>query len=62
MGAQIDVTGLRKSVGSSKIWDDVTLAIPAGEVSVMLGPSGTGRSVFLKSQIGLLRPESRWCP
>jgi len=31
--------------------------IPAGEVSVLLGPSGTGKSVFLKSLIGLLRPE-----
>ena len=57
MGVQIDVTGLTKSFGSSKIWEDVTLTIPAGEVSVMLGPSGTGKSVFLKSLIGLLRPE-----
>ena len=31
--------------------------IPQGEVSVLLGPSGTGKSVFLKSLIGLLRPE-----
>ena len=31
--------------------------IPEGEVSVLLGPSGTGKSVFLKSLIGLLRPE-----
>jgi phospholipid/cholesterol/gamma-HCH transport system ATP-binding protein len=33
------------------------LEIPEGEVSVLLGPSGTGKSVFLKSLIGLLRPE-----
>ena len=57
MGVQIDVTGLSKSFGSSKIWEDVTLTIPSGEVSVLLGPSGTGKSVFLKSLIGLLRPE-----
>lgn len=57
MGVQIDVTGLSKSFGSSKIWEDVTMSIPAGEVSVLLGPSGTGKSVFLKSLIGLLRPE-----
>jgi phospholipid/cholesterol/gamma-HCH transport system ATP-binding protein len=57
VGVQIDVTGLSKSFGSSKIWEDVTLSIPPGEVSVMLGPSGTGKSVFLKSLIGLLRPE-----
>ena len=33
------------------------MEVPAGEVSVLLGPSGTGKSVFLKSLIGLLRPE-----
>ena len=29
----------------------------AGEVTVLLGPSGTGKSVFLKSLIGLLKPD-----
>jgi phospholipid/cholesterol/gamma-HCH transport system ATP-binding protein len=57
MGVQIDVENLSKSFGSSKIWEDVTLTIPSGELSVILGPSGTGKSVFLKSLIGLLRPE-----
>src|ERR1700749_260421 len=57
MGIAIEVSGLTKSFGSSRIWEDVTLDIPAGEVSVMLGPSGTGKTVFLKSLIGLLRPE-----
>jgi phospholipid/cholesterol/gamma-HCH transport system ATP-binding protein len=33
------------------------LTLPAGEISVMLGPSGTGKSVFLKSLIGLLKPD-----
>jgi phospholipid/cholesterol/gamma-HCH transport system ATP-binding protein len=57
VGASIRVENLTKSFGSQKIWDDVTLTIPEGEVSVILGPSGTGKSVFLKSLIGLLRPE-----
>ena len=57
MGISIQVEGLSKSFGSAKIWEDVTLDVPAGEVSVLLGPSGTGKSVFLKSLIGLLRPE-----
>src|SRR6202007_316279 len=57
MGVAIEVSGLTKSFGSSRIWEDVTLEIPSGEVSVLLGPSGTGKSVFLKSLIGLLRPE-----
>jgi phospholipid/cholesterol/gamma-HCH transport system ATP-binding protein len=57
VGTSIQVEGLTKSFGSQRIWEDVTLDIPAGEVSVLLGPSGTGKSVFLKSLIGLLRPE-----
>src|SRR3984885_6415685 len=57
MGIGISVEGLTKSFGAQRIWEDVTMDIPAGEVSVLLGPSGTGKSVFLKSRIGLLRPE-----
>ena len=57
MGTSIQVENLTKSFGSQVIWQDVTLDVPAGEVSVLLGPSGTGKSVFLKSLIGLLRPE-----
>jgi phospholipid/cholesterol/gamma-HCH transport system ATP-binding protein len=57
MGIGIQVEGLTKSFGSQRIWEDVTMDIPEGEVSVLLGPSGTGKSVFLKSLIGLLRPE-----
>lgn len=57
VGAEVSVEGLTKSFGSQRIWENVTLSLPPGEVSVLLGPSGTGKSVFLKSLIGLLRPE-----
>ena len=57
MGVEVVVEGLTKSFGKQTIWQDVTLTLPPGEVSVMLGPSGTGKSVFLKSLIGLLKPE-----
>lgn len=56
MGVEVVVEGLTKKFGSSLIWKDVTLTLPAGEISVMLGPSGTGKSVFLKTLIGLLKP------
>jgi phospholipid/cholesterol/gamma-HCH transport system ATP-binding protein len=55
------VEGLTKSFGRQTIWRDVTLTLPPGEVSVMLGPSGTGKSVFLKSMIGLLKPDRGRC-
>ena len=56
MGVEVVVEGLTKKFGSSLIWKDVSLTLPAGEISVMLGPSGTGKSVFLKTLIGLLKP------
>src|SRR5256714_8784466 len=61
MGAEVVIEGLSKSFGRQNIWRDVTLTLPPGEVSVLLGPSGTGKSVFLKSVIGLLRPERGRC-
>ncbi|TAM91395.1 MAG: ABC transporter ATP-binding protein [Jatrophihabitans sp.] len=57
MGVEVAVTDLTKSFGRQTIWQDVTLTLPPGEVSVLLGPSGTGKSVFLKSLIGLLKPD-----
>ena len=57
MGVEIQVEDLTKSFGNQLIWGDVTLTIPAGEICVMLGPSGTGKSVFLKTLIGLLKPD-----
>jgi phospholipid/cholesterol/gamma-HCH transport system ATP-binding protein len=57
MGVEVVVEGLSKSFGAQTIWRDVTLTLPSGEISVLLGPSGTGKSVFLKSLVGLLKPE-----
>jgi phospholipid/cholesterol/gamma-HCH transport system ATP-binding protein len=57
MGIEVVVEGLTKSFGHHVVWRDVTLALPAGEVSVMLGPSGTGKTVFLKSLVGLIKPD-----
>jgi phospholipid/cholesterol/gamma-HCH transport system ATP-binding protein len=58
MGVEVVVDGLSKSFGKQTIWRDVTLTLPPGEISVLLGPSGTGKSVFLKSLVGLLKPEN----
>ena len=57
MGVEIQIEGLTKSFGNQLIWGDVTLTVPAGEICVMLGPSGTGKSVLLKTLIGLLKPD-----
>src|SRR3546814_18046658 len=57
VGVEVRTEGVTKSFGSQRIWQDVSITLPSGEVSALLGPSGTGKSVFLKSLIGLLRPE-----
>jgi phospholipid/cholesterol/gamma-HCH transport system ATP-binding protein len=58
MGVEIEIKDLTKSFGKQLIWGDVSLTVPAGEICVMLGPSGTGKSVLLKTIIGLLKPDS----
>jgi phospholipid/cholesterol/gamma-HCH transport system ATP-binding protein len=57
VGVDIRVEGLTKSFGRQVIWENVSLTLPKGEISVLLGPSGTGKSVFLKHLVGLLRPD-----
>jgi phospholipid/cholesterol/gamma-HCH transport system ATP-binding protein len=57
VGVEVRTEGISKSFGRQNIWQDVTLTLPPGEISLMVGPSGTGKSVFLKALIGLLRPE-----
>jgi phospholipid/cholesterol/gamma-HCH transport system ATP-binding protein len=54
--AAISVVGLTKRFGSQTIWEDVTFDVPRGEITVILGPSGTGKSVLLKHFVGLLKP------
>jgi phospholipid/cholesterol/gamma-HCH transport system ATP-binding protein len=58
VGAEVKVENLTKRFGKSLIWEDVSLTIPPGEISVLLGPSGTGKSVLLKHLVGLLRPNN----
>jgi len=57
VGGSVEVIGLSKTYGRQNIWHDVTLTLPPGEITAMMGPSGTGKSVFLKSIIGLTEPE-----
>lgn len=47
-----------KSFGEHKILKGLNLAVPRGAVTVIIGRSGTGKSVTLKHIMGLLRPDS----
>ena len=54
---EIGVKELTKTFGTQTVWEDMTCDIPKGKITVMLGPSGTGKSVFLKHIMGLLKPD-----
>jgi phospholipid/cholesterol/gamma-HCH transport system ATP-binding protein len=47
-----------KSFGRNQILRGLTMGIPEGMVSMILGPSGTGKSVCIKHMVGLLYPDS----
>jgi phospholipid/cholesterol/gamma-HCH transport system ATP-binding protein len=55
---KIAVSGLRKSFGPKRVLDGVELACQAGESLVIIGGSGTGKSVLIKCIIGLLTPDT----
>jgi phospholipid/cholesterol/gamma-HCH transport system ATP-binding protein len=54
----IEARDLKKSFGDNLVLDDVSLRIEAGESVVIIGRSGSGKSVLLKLLIGLLEPDA----
>jgi len=54
----ISIRGLTKRLGSKQVLDGLDLDIQDGETLVVLGPSGTGKSVLLKHIIGLMVPDA----
>ena len=58
MEDMIEFRNVHKSFGPQKVLDDVSLKIPKGQTSVIIGPSGTGKSVFIKLLVGLLKPDA----
>ena len=54
----IDIHGLRKSFGDLHVLRGIDLSVKKGENVVVLGRSGTGKSVLIKVIVGLLKPDS----
>jgi phospholipid/cholesterol/gamma-HCH transport system ATP-binding protein len=54
----IKVQGLTKRFGAQPVLRGVDLEIPTASITVVIGRSGGGKSVFLKHLIGLLRPDA----
>ncbi len=53
----IELHGVRKRFGKQVVLDGVDFTVQEGETVALLGPSGTGKSVLLKTIIGLVRPD-----
>jgi phospholipid/cholesterol/gamma-HCH transport system ATP-binding protein len=56
-GPAVRLDHVTKSFGERKVLDDVTFDVPVGRGFVILGRSGTGKSVTLRHMIGLVRPD-----
>ena len=54
----IETRGLRKVYGEQVAVEDVTIAVPEGEVFGFLGPNGAGKSTTVKMLLGLVFPSA----
>jgi phospholipid/cholesterol/gamma-HCH transport system ATP-binding protein len=55
---KIRIRGLRKSFGAKNVLDGVDLDVPSGTSLVVIGGSGSGKSVLLKCVLGLIEPDA----
>lgn len=53
----IEFIDVKKSFGRNTVLNGLNLSIPEGKISMILGPSGTGKSVCIKHMVGLLYPD-----
>ena len=54
---KIQLSGVHKRFGSKVVLDGIDLTVNPGESLVIIGGSGTGKSVMLKSVLGLIKPD-----
>ncbi|HEX6245743.1 MAG TPA: ATP-binding cassette domain-containing protein, partial [Polyangiales bacterium] len=52
----IEVTGLTKRFGATTAVDDLSFAVPRGEILGLLGPNGAGKTTTLQLLLGLTTP------
>jgi phospholipid/cholesterol/gamma-HCH transport system ATP-binding protein len=53
----VEFVDVHKAFGRNKILRGLNMGIPEGKISMILGPSGTGKSVCIKHMVGLLYPD-----
>src|ERR1035441_9039258 len=57
-GVSLQVRGLRKSFDGQEVIKGIDFEVKPGEIFVIMGPSGSGKSVLLKHLIGLETPDA----
>ena len=57
-GPKISIRGLKKSFGPKEVLRGVDLDLDAGTSLVVIGASGTGKSVLLKCVLGIVQPDA----
>src|SRR5947209_7539449 len=57
-GVRVTVRGLRRSFDGQPVLKGLNFEVERGEVFVVMGPSGSGKSVLLKHIIGLETPDA----
>jgi len=53
----VEFIDVHKAFGRTKILRGLNMGLPEGKISMILGPSGTGKSVCIKHMVGLLYPD-----
>jgi phospholipid/cholesterol/gamma-HCH transport system ATP-binding protein len=56
--AKVELRGVKKRFGPKVVLDGLDITIPSGQSLVVIGGSGTGKSVMIKCVLGILRPEA----
>jgi len=54
----VSIEGLSKNFGRSEVLKNITFSVAPGEIFVLMGPSGSGKSVLLKHIVGLEKPSA----
>jgi phospholipid/cholesterol/gamma-HCH transport system ATP-binding protein len=57
LGVRLSIRGLHKSYPGNEVLKGIELDVAAGEIFVIMGPSGSGKSVLLRQIIGLEEPD-----
>src|SRR3954468_15988870 len=55
--AAIELEGVVKDFGGVRVLDGVDLVVPSGAITVLIGPSGAGKTVTVNHIVGLIHPD-----